>query len=464
MRASSLGRLVVGELRRSRGALGASGFGILAGTAALVFFLALGLQVRAVLLGQVFPLDRVELEPAAKPEPGLLTLLVGGGRSPAGVKQETVERLGRMPGVSAVFPRLRFAFPSGAFGGAELIGREIGTHEMLAEGLDARLIAPDLEAGLSFEDPLRKPGAACKEDGDCEKEQYCERASGAPEGVCSAPVPVVVSPYLVELFNKGLAPAHGLPPVGKTLIQKARGITFRFQLGVSMMGKARAGAPRSAKARVVGISPNAMDLGATVPIEVVRRWNQEFHGADAAGSYSSVVLRMERPDQVATVIRMAEAEGLVPRDTRARDVSVLIAGVIGLLALVAGVILVVASSTIAYTFRVLVNERRVEIGVYRSLGATPGDIGAWWLAVAVVVGLAGGGLGGGVARALAWVIDLLAREKLPDFPFKPATFFQFPGWLLAGGAVVGALFALVGAVAGVRQAARLDPAKALLDP
>jgi ABC-type antimicrobial peptide transport system permease subunit len=69
-----------------------------------------------------------------------------------------------------------------------------------------------------------------------------------------------------------------------------------------------------------------------------------------------------------------------------------------------------------------------------------------------------------VARALAWVIDLLAREKLPDFPFKPATFFQFPGWLLAGGAVVGALFALVGAVAGVRQAARLDPAKALLDP
>ncbi len=461
MNGGGLLKLVTWELRRSRGALATASFGILAGTAALAFFLALGLQVRAVLLGQVFPLDRVEFEPAARPEPGLLTLLVGGGRAPAGVRQESVDRLAQVPGVTGVFPKLRFAFPSGAFGGAELIGREIGTHEMLAEGIDPALVAGEIPG---FEDPLKTPGKACTKDEECEDGRYCELASGAPKGVCSDPVPVVVSPYLVELFNKGLAPAHGLPPVGMTLIQKAKGITFRFQLGVSMMGRAKRGEPRSARARVVGISPNAMDLGATLPIGVVRRWNQEFHGAEAAASYSSVVVRVTRPDEVAELIQRAGAEGLVPRDNRARDVSVLISGVMGLLSLVAGVMLAVASSSIAYTFRVLVNERRTEIGLYRSLGATPGDIAAWWLTVATVVGVLGGGMGVLVARGVALGADLVARQKLPDFPFKPASFFLFPGWLVGGAALFGALFALLGAVAGVRRAAAMDPARALLDP
>ncbi|MCS6899363.1 MAG: ABC transporter permease [Myxococcales bacterium] len=463
MNGAGLLRLVSWELKRSRGALATASFGILAGTAALTFFLALGLQARAVLLGQVFPLDRVELEPAARPEPGLLTLLVGGGRTPAGVRQESVDRLAQVSGVVAVYPKLRFAFPSGAFGGTELIGREIGTHEMLAEGIDPALIAKDVQ-GFAFEDPLEKPGKACTSDEECEGGRYCELPSGAPSGVCSDPVPVVVSPYLVELFNRGLAPAHGLPPVGMTLIQKAKGITFRFQLGASMMGRAKRGTMRNARARVVGISANAMDLGATLPIGVVRRWNQEFYGAEAAVSYSSVVVRVERPDKVAEVIRQASEEGLVPKDNRARDVSVLISGVMGLLSLVAGVMLAVASSSIAYTFRVLVNERRTEIGLYRSLGATPGDMAMWWLTVAVVVGGLGGGLGVVVARGMALGVDWLGHEKLPDFPFKPTTFFQFPWWMVGGAALFGAGFALLGALAGVRRAAAMDPARALLDP
>jgi ABC-type antimicrobial peptide transport system permease subunit len=58
----------------------------------------------------------------------------------------------------------------------------------------------------------------------------------------------------------------------------------------------------------------------------------------------------------------------------------------------------------------------------------------------------------------------LAREKLPDFPFKPASFFQFPWWMVVGAALFGAGFALLGALAGVRRAAAMDPARALLDP
>ena len=77
MRLGSLVTLVRRDLLRTRGALATSGFGIAAGTAALVFFLALGLGVRAVLLGQVFPIDQVELEPPKAEDPGLIGMLFG---------------------------------------------------------------------------------------------------------------------------------------------------------------------------------------------------------------------------------------------------------------------------------------------------------------------------------------------------------------------------------------------------
>lgn len=464
MRAGALATLVSREVRRSGGALTTASFGIMAGTAALTFFVALGLAVRAVLLGQVFPLDRVEFEPAAQPEPGLLSILVGGGKAPPGVGPEAVQRLRTAQGVVGVFPKLRFAFPSGAFGGAELIGREVGTHEMIADGIDPALVGAEVAGPFPFVDPLSKPGAVCRADDGCTGGQYCELPSGQAEGRCSEPVPVLVSPYLVELFNKGIARAHGLPAVGQTLLSKAQGITFRLQLGVSMMGKSRQGVARSARARVVGISPNAIDLGVTLPLEVVKRWNREFHGPEAAERFTSVVVRVDRADRVAPLIQQAAAEGLSARDSRARDVSVLISGVMGLLGLVAMVMLAVAASNIAYTFRVLVAERRAEIGLYRALGATPGEIGAWWLAVATVVGMVGGVAGVVVARVVALGADVGARRWLPDFPFKPESFFLFPPWLLALAALFGGAFALLGAVAGVRRAAGLDPARALLGP
>jgi ABC-type lipoprotein release transport system permease subunit len=281
--------------------------------------------------------------------------------------------------------------------------------------------------------------------------------------VCSEPIPVLVSPYLVEIFNKGLAPAHGLPQVGLALLSKAQGVTFRLQLGVSMMGRAKRGTPRDARGRVVGISRSAIDLGITLPLPVVQRLNQEFAGPEAAQRYSSVLVRVKDAGEVARVVSLGATQGLEPKDTRARDVSVLISGVTALLGLVAAVMLLVASSNIAYTFRVLVGERRGEIGLYRALGATPGDIGSWLLGLAAVVGLGGGLLGAVVARLGAFVADSLAASKLPDFPFKPASFFQFPAWLVLGGAAFGAAFAVIGALSAVRRAARLDPAEALVE-
>ena len=460
MRARELSRLVMRDLRRTRGALATAGFGILVGTAALVFFLSLGVGVRAVLLGDVFPLDKLELEPRQGSDPGLLALMLGGGQEPR-IAPETVTQLEAMPETRRVFPKLRFAFPCSARGGAEIFGHDVGTSEMMGDGVEPALVAADVREPWTFEDPWKKPGPACVSDTECSGKQYCEQPSGQARGRCIDPVPVLVSRYLVEVFNKGIAPAHGLPPVGESIIERASGLTFNVRLGESLLGKAREGSPRTVRARVVGVSARATDLGITLPIDTVRRWNEEYAGADAGRSYTSVLVEMKSTGDASAVIDHASTFGLVPKDTRARDVSVLVNGVTALLSLVATVILLMAASNIAYTFRALLHERRGEIGLYRAVGAAARDILLWQLCLAALVGTlyaAGGVLAGWIATLVA---DWVAASKLPDFPFKPDTFFAFPPWLVAGALAFGALFALLGAFGPARRAARADPRTAL---
>jgi putative ABC transport system permease protein len=459
VRFSALARLVRRDLARSRRALSASAFGIGAGTATLVFFLALGLGVRTVLLGEVFPIDRIELEPPKARDPGLLGLLLGGGEPP-GIAPGDVDKLGEVPGVKRVLPKLSFAFPASARGGRELLGHDVGTSELPGDGIDPALAAGDVKPEL-FVDPLDKPGARCVDDAGCSADHYCERPSGAEDGRCSAPVPAIVSRYLVEVFDKTIAPAHGLPAVGETLAGRAQGVTFTMRIGESLLGRSKQGNARTVKARIVGVSGRAIDLGLTFPLPVVRRWNREYAGDRAAERYSSAVVEARSGAEVADVIAAGAKLGLSPKDTRARDVSVLVAGVMALLTLVSGVILVVSAASVAQTFRALVLERRAEIALYRAVGATAGEIAAWMVSVAAVVGAFAGAVGLVVARVAAFFADWAAAKKIPDFPFKPDTFFAFPWWLWLVGMGFSVLFSVLGALGPARAAAKVDPARAL---
>lgn len=461
----ALSVLLFRELFRAKGALRAAGLGIFLGTLLFSVFSALGSKVRTVLLGEVFPLDRIELLPEPKPEPGLLTLLLGGGKTPPpGIPQATIDILAAHPGAKSVSPKLKFAFPSGAFGGKEILGKDMGTHEMLADGVDPALVNAAKRAEpypYPFEDPFTKAGPACTSDTDCRGDQYCEQAYGEPKGWCSDPVPAVVSPYLVEIFNKGIAPAHNLPPIGGSLLSRASGLVFRMELGISMMGRSKRGGVRNVKARLVGTSDSAIDLGVTVPLPVVQRWNAELYGPEAAREHSSVVVRTKSPDEVARIVELGRRNGLVPKDERARDISVMVTGIVALLTLVALAMLTVAATNTAYVFRVLVSDRRAEIGLYRALGASPGDVAKLFLSLSVVTGLSASALGLFGARLLAKALDVAAASGLPDFPFKPASFFSFDPWIIGATLGLGTGFAVLGALSSVRSASRVDPAAAL---
>ena len=464
MKLGALWTLIARDLVRARGALVTSGFGIAAGTATLVFFLALGLGVRSVLLGDVFPIDQVELEPPKGSDPGLIAGALGLGGDPPGISQEEIDKLRSSPLVAEVYPKLRIQFP--ASGNGKLMGIRLGAPEIIGDGIQSDLVKDDVDFGESFDDPLSKPGKKCKvraELDQCDAPQYCEGPIGG-EGVCVGPVPVLVSRYLVALFDKTIAPAHGKPPIGESMVEAAKSASFKMWLGQSMIGrslKSNKNKPRHARLQVVGISSKAIDIGITLPLDTVKRWNREFAGDKAAEKFSSVVVKVKENDELAEVIAMAAEMDLHPTDTRARDVSVLLTGVMALLALVAGIILIVSASNIAYTFRVLVEDRRREIALYRAIGATASAMVRWMMGLALAVGVVGGAVGLLAGYLASIGADRLAATHIPDFPFKPSSFFAFPPWVLGGALGFAALFALLGAFGPARRAGRVDPASAL---
>ncbi len=449
-------RLVGLNLRRSRREFVLSAVGIALGIASLAFFSALAAGVRDVVLGKIFHVDRVELEPAKST---LALPLLGGGPRP--ITDEVVEKLRAVDGVRSVSPRMRLAFPAKAWGGAELFGGNRYA-EVIGEGLDPSAVAGERFAPEPFADLEAGPHDACNADPDCRRPgEYC----AWDVHQCEKPVPIIISKFLVELYNASFAPAHGLPRISDFLASRFRGFTFTVELGASFMGPPAArGTPRQRRVMLVGISDRAVPIGISFPLPYVRRWNAEYAGDAAARGYTSAVVEVADKSAVTRVAAAGRAMGLTVVDNGAEQAGLAIT-LIGLLfVLVSLAIVVVAALNIAHTFYRAVAERKREIGVLRAVGASARDVERLLLGEAAAIGLAGGILGLALAFGASLLADLAARRWAPDFPFKPDSFFHFTPSVCAGSLAFALIACVAGAFLPALRAARLQPADALSSP
>jgi ABC-type lipoprotein release transport system permease subunit len=133
----------------------------------------------------------------------------------------------------------------------------------------------------------------------------------------------------------------------------------------------------------------------------------------------------------------------------------------GALVFLAAVMCGLAALAIAQSLSASVRARTKEIAVLQALGAAPSDVRRIVLLEGAMVGIAGGIAGAALALAAAALADRAAVSMLPDFPFRPETFFAFPIWLVALGVAVPAAAAVLGALAPAASAARVDPARTL---
>jgi putative ABC transport system permease protein len=185
--------------------------------------------------------------------------------------------------------------------------------------------------------------------------------------------------------------------------------------------------------------------------------------AGAAVNYSSLVVRVGNPKQVAAVEDAVKQMGFVTfslldmtRNLRRLFVILdLFLGIFGSLALA------VASLSIINTLVMAILERRREIGILKALGAADRDVRQMFFAEAGAMGLVGGALGVAMGWTIGRVINFgtniyLRRQGLPA-----ENIWWVPWWLVLGAIGFAVLVSLVAGIYPAARAARLDPVQAL---
>lgn len=319
-------------------------------------------------------------------------------------------------------------------------------------GRCANGVAPSDDPKAAPCDPLPCPGVS-----------YCAPTSVlTADGYCEAPVPVVLSPVLIELFNNAAATSLDMQKIDG--LGAMLGVRFQLHLGDSYFA---ADLPKerqaTKRAEIAGFSQKAMDFGITMPLPYVEALNARYKGRQAAETYDTFILETEGNEDVSKIVSSIDQYGmtLARRSEDARKAGDLLFILTVVFSFISLVILFVAGVNIMHTFLTLVTERRHEIGIMRAVGATRGDIRRLFLTEALMLGLFGGVVGNALSFGATRLVNWLAQEYLSGIPFKPDEFFAYDWRVVVGGIVFACVFCLVGAFLPARRAARLDPAVVL---
>ena len=342
----------------------------------------------------------------------------------------------------------------------EIIGNDIRT-ELIVDGIDPALVEGEVAGAELFRDvpePSKTP-TACADDSACGKDMYCGKPyQGGPGKVCRDYVPVLASPHMLEIYNGSLRRAYNLPRLNPDFLV---GVSLEMRVGASMVQAAEKDQLLYDRLKLVGFSDKAVPLGVTMPLSQVARYNVHFGTPEAATRYHSIIVKIEGKDQVAAVAKKIEELGFEVTDGGAEQAGFLISVFVLVFSLLSTIIVGIAAVNIMHVFFMLVYERQREIGIMRAVGARRSDIQRIILGEAASVGLVAGAIGVGLAYGASRVFDYVSARHLPDFPYKPETYFAFSFDLVALALGFAAGFCVLGAWLPARRAARMDPAAVL---
>lgn len=400
--------------------------GVAIGVAMLVFLLAFVAGTRRALLDRVvssLPITHLTVVPRS------FSLSVIKFDSPfSSLDPAAVERIAGLEGVERVMPMAALKLP------AQLRARFFGqgfVTDTGVFGIDPALVEDQIPSGAGF----------------------------TAEAAEDPTLPAVISGDLIDMYNTGFAKTNDLPQLTPEILAGQQALLY---LGSSSFRPGPEDQVRTVPIRLVGASDRVPLVGVSLPRGVVERWNRELAG-ESTPQYvqlTVVVARAQEVEEVAAQIETLGYEVTSGREIaqRIRTLTRVLQVAFGLIGLV---VLAVAGVGIGNALLLSVMERRHEIGIFRSVGASRGDIRLLFLCEAALIGLGGAAVGLVLAAAAARGADLALDRVLPDLLLLPESFFALSWTILALGLSLGLLVSILAAVPPAHRAARMDPARIL---
>jgi putative ABC transport system permease protein len=458
MKGRDLTELAVRNLREAVLRNSLTTLGVAVGVASLVAMLSLGVGLQTLasqrlnksgLFDAVFVTSR-------RGERGMGGGPRGGPPQKAGAKQEPEraldeiarQELAKLPNVTEVYPQIRF-FTDVKYGGASYSTNVLGLPE------SSRTTGSfDQMTGKYFSSPT------------------------ADEAILQAEFAKELAPETATLVGKELVLRYAQRQE-KSVAEVANEKDIDKQMDEMMSGGISI-VSREKKLRVAGITesdPSASIGGfgggrVFVPLRVAEALHvaqptdvAEFvrEGGSGEPAYMALTVRVKAPKDVTRAEEAIKKMGFstfslldATRNLRlVFTVFDLFLGLFGSLALT------VASLGIINTLVMAILERRREIGVLKTLGATDGDVQSLFFAEAGAMGLFGGifgvALGWLIGQGLTWGTTIyLRRQDLPGVKIS-----YVPWWLALGAVGFAVVVSLVAGLYPAARAAKLNPVEAL---
>ena len=180
--------------------------------------------------------------------------------------------------------------------------------------------------------------------------------------------------------------------------------------------------------------------------------------------YRGATVRVRNPSDLIPVETQIRRMGFHTRTVAGRfeEVRMFLVFLEVLLAAVGTVALAVAALGIVNTLLMSVTERYQEIGIYKAVGASNGDLAVMFLTEAGLLGALGGLagliLGWGFARVIEWAVNLYAQGQGVQ---GHLALFDFPWWLLGAILLFSTVVSILAGIYPAMRAARVDPIRVL---
>ena len=201
-----------------------------------------------------------------------------------------------------------------------------------------------------------------------------------------------------------------------------------------------------------------------LPLETSRAMFEDSAVNQQLG-YPAAVVMVDSPDNAPEVEQAVRDKGFTAFSVASvlKQVETMLTVITVIIAFLTGIALIVSTLGIVNTMITSVLERTREIGIFKAVGATNGQVMGVFLTESALIGLVGGLMGLGLAALLMIPGDAIGGAIIAERASIPyaGSVFVLPLWLAIAGPAIGAVTAVLAAIIPARRAARIDPVKAL---
>ncbi len=427
-------RLAIKNLMSQRLRTFLTTLGLTVGIASLVVFTGLSAGLRQAIYTNILNNGSLtELTVQGKSGGSSLLSLIPTSQTKSHITPQNMADIEKIPHVTKVYPEMNYGNVSSLQ--ISIVGQTFQTDTMIF-GMPEEYLA----------DTLTTP-------------ELQNEWNNATQNYPAQPYPAILSSRIIDLYNFTVAASSKLPHLTE---QELTGLDLKLLPDQSTFFNSVNANTNPETAKLIGFSDKTSLIGVTLPIDVVRKMNQQLD-PKYQDSYLQLYVEVDSADHTDEVQQTIDKMGLDTTSTQQQiqtfeqNFRFISLG----LSMISFVILIVAGLMIANTFFSATSERKNEIGIFRALGASRTNIQMIFLTEASLLGILGGVVGIIVGLVGEFVLNIIAQKILPDVTNKPASIF-LDNWLTLLGIFLLSIFlSTFFAFIPANQAAHLEPLDAL---